>query len=614
MAVKRIGELLIEAGLINEEQLNQGLAAAKEKKMKVGAALVELGFASEMDIAQTLGYQLNIPFADFSSLDVDPTASERVKLELAQKNVLFPVEVTPQGMTVAMSDPLNLAAIDDIRFATGLQVIPLVATTSDVNAAIKKYYLKEEPVAEAAGAPGVAAAPAEEVEELVPGKKDRLVELVREKEDVDIEEVTKKSSAPPIVSLVETLFIAGVDQIASDIHLEPQEKAVKVRFRIDGVIKSAKQLPKWVQGPVTARLKSMAKLDVGETRVPQEGRMKLRVGDKVLEVRVRTLPGRYGEMVGLGLLEPQSTIPELKSLGLNQADEQRLMDTIKARQGVVLVTGPVGAGGTTLLYAMLEQVKNDSIKVVTLEDPPKYEVKDINQMAISDTTGLSFSEGLHFVLKHDVDVILVAEMRDSATAMEAFMAAIAGRLIFSALHTVDAASAITQLKSIGVPVHLIASALKGIVAQRLVRRLCAKCREQYAPDAEELRSVGITKPIQAKLYRAKGCDECKGTGYMGKTGIFEVLTVDATMESLIDSDASEQQIRKAAAAAGMKGLLDDGLRKVGQGITSIDEVARVVHPPKELTQAPPPPPAPQASPAPAAPPKVAPPQAAPPKA
>ncbi len=562
MTVKKIGELLVESGLISPEQLEEALKESRVGKgLRVGAIIAKKGYASEVDIAQTLSFQLNIPFVDISSATVDPEAIKIVSENLAKKYLLVPLYLERKVLKVAMTDPLNLNAIDDIRFSTGMEVKPCVATLSDVTGAILRYYHLNEPIEDLIG-------------DL---KKDKHVEVVHESDaNLDISEQVRKSAAPPIIKMVDSIIIHGADNRASDIHIEPQERGVKLRIRVDGLMRETMQLPKWVQGPITSRIKLMAKMDIAERRVSQDGRIKVRLGDKGLDIRVSTLPTQYGETVVMRILDPKAELHDLAGVGLLKEDLERVKDLIERPQGVVLVTGPTGSGKTSTLYAMIGHIKKEEINIITIEDPIEYELKDVNQVAVNEKTGLTFSYTLRSVLRQDPDVILVGEMRDAETAIIAHQASLTGHLVFSTLHTNDAISSVIRLKNMGIPSYMIASALNGIVAQRLIRTICPNCKKEYSPGTEEIRRSGV-KWTGKKLYRGAGCPSCNGTGYSGRTGVFEVLPVNARVRSLISSDAPEHEIISAALEAGMIRLHLDGLKKVAAGLTTLDELTRVIY-------------------------------------
>ncbi len=564
MAGKKIGELLVESGLITEAQLQEALEESKKNTgTRIGSLLVKKGYAKEIDISQTLSFQLNIPFVDLSAVAIDPEAIKLVSEKLARKYLLVPLYFERKALVVAMSDPLNLNAVDDVSFSAGLPVKPCVATPTDIADAIRLHYHISQPI--------------EDLLVDLKVKADKPIEVVEEIDtERDISEQVKKSSAPPIIKIVDSIIIHGVENRASDIHLEPQEKWVKVRMRIDGLMRETMQLPKWVQGAVTSRIKLMAKMDIVERRISQDGRIKVRLADKYLDLRISTLPTQYGEKVVMRILDPKAAMINLDSIGLSDQGLEWVVDIITRPQGVVLVTGPTGCGKTSTLYAMIERIKREEINIITIEDPIEYELKGVNQVQVNEKTGLSFSYTLRSVLRQDPDIILVGEMRDSETALIAFQASITGHLVFSTLHTNDAVSTVIRLKNLGLPSYLIASSLNGIIAQRLVRKICSQCKESYVPTEDELKRLGLSLEEQ-KLYQGKGCKNCGGTGFAGRTGIFEILNVNNKIKDLIAQEASEQEITKAAVESGMISMYMDGLKKVLAGITTIEELNRVVY-------------------------------------
>jgi len=569
MAVKKLGELLVESALITEAQLQEALEESKKSSgVRIGAILVKKGYATEIDIAQTLSFQLNIPFIDISAATIDPEAIQLVNEKVSRKYLLLPLYIDDKVLMVAMSDPLNLNAIDDVRFSAGMEVRPCVATPSDIAEAIRIHYHLTQPI--------------EDLLYDMQIKADKSVEVLQEIDsERDLAEQVKKSSAPPIIKMVDSIIVLGAESKASDIHLEPQEKWVKVRVRVDGLMREVMQLPKWVQGAVVSRIKLMAKMDIVERKISQDGRIKVRLGDKNLDLRISTLPTQYGETVVMRILDPKGAMISLNNIGLLEKDAASVINVIERPQGVVLVTGPTGCGKTSTLYAMIENIKREEINIITIEDPIEYELKGVNQVHINEKTGLTFSYTLRSILRQDPDVILVGEMRDGETAIIAFQASITGHLVFSTLHTNDAVSSIIRLKNIGVPPYLVASSLNGIVAQRLVRKLCPQCKEEYAPGEEELKRLGVPQNEAQKLYRGRGCKSCGGTGYSGRVGIFEVLEVNNKIRDLITADASEQEVTRSAIEAGMTTMQTDGLKKVIKGLTTMEELHRVVYISKE---------------------------------
>ena len=564
MATKKLGELLVESGLITQEQLDTALREEKQKGKRLGNVLVEKGFATELDIAQTLAYQINIPYIDVRTAVIEPEAIKLISEKLARKHVLIPLYIEKKNIIrIAMADPLNMEALDDIRFSTGYQCIPMVATATDIIFAIKTQYHLSLPIEDIVG-------------DMV---KDTLVEIIRDKDTPkDTEELLKKSEAPPIIKMVDSIIIHGIENRASDIHVEPHDKMVHLRERVDGLMKEVMQLPKWVQGAITSRIKIMAKMDIAERRIPQDGRIAVRIAGRELDMRISTLPTQYGEKVVMRILDSKATTLALDEVGLSTTALDRVKAIIERPQGIVLVTGPTGSGKTSSIYSMISHIKKPTVNVITLEDHIEYKLEGVNQVAIHEKIGLTFAYCLRSVLRQDPDVILVGEMRDHETAEIAHQASITGHLVFSTLHTTDALSSISRLKNMGIQPYSIASALNGIVAQRLVRKICESCKEEYKPTDEELLRVGIKakKGDRPKLYRGKGCKECGETGYYGRTGVFEILVANSQIRDMIVSEQSEETIRKVAIASGLVPMHKDGISKVRHGITTLDELHRVV--------------------------------------
>ncbi|MBI3753076.1 MAG: Flp pilus assembly complex ATPase component TadA [Deltaproteobacteria bacterium] len=565
MAAKKLGELLVDAWLITKEQLDIVLEEEKNQKGKrLGTLLVEKGFTTELDIAQTLAFQLNIPYIDLHTAVIDPEAIKLVPENLATKHIIIPLYTEKRNiLRIAMADPLKMEALDDIRFSTNYECSPMVATQTDILLAIKTHYHLSLPIEEIVG-------------DMV---KEKFIEIVHDKEHIkDTEELLKKSEAPPIIKMVDSIIIHGIESRASDIHIEPQERMVKLRERVDGLMRDVMQLPKWVQGAVTSRIKIMANMDIAERRVPQDGRIPVRITGRELDLRISTLPTQYGEKVVMRILDTKTTSLTMDEIGLSASAHDRIKAIIERPQGIVLVTGPTGSGKTSSLYAMISHIKTPEVNVITLEDPIEYKLEGVNQVAINEKVGLTFAYCLRSVLRQDPDVIFVGEMRDTEKAEIAHQASITGHLVFSTLHTTDAISTIIRLKNMGIQPYLMASALNGIVGQRLVRKICESCKTSYMPPEEELLTVGVKakKEDRPNLFRGKGCKECGGTGYHGRTGVFEVLVVNSQIKDMIVSDESEEAIRKIAIASGMISMYRDGIAKVRQGITTLDELQRVV--------------------------------------
>ena len=563
---KNIGEILLEYHLITKEQLARGVEEQRKSDKRLGEVLTDLGYISEEKLARALSAQLGIPYTDLSSTVVEPEAIDLFKEKVARKNMAIPLSVDKRFITVAMADPLDFAAIHDINFATNREVRPTVAPPKEIKAAIRRYYHLSQPL-----------------EKIIGEIQTDSIEVISTSESRSdsegIEEAARTSGSPPIIRLVNSVLVHAVRNKASDIHFEPREKSVRVRERVDGLLMDAFEFPKLVQGAVTSRVKIMATMDISEKKIPQDGRIKVKVEGRDLDLRVSTLPTNFGEKITIRVLDSGAAPAQLEDMGPTKKDYLRIRSIIERPQGIVLITGPTGCGKSTTLYSMVNHIKTDAINIITLEDPIEYELKGINQVGINEKTGLTFPFALRAVLRQDPDVIMVGEMRDVETAKIAIEASLTGHLVLSTLHTNTAVAAMTRLKNLGISPYLIASSLNGVIAQRLVRKICEKCKEPYTPTPEELFKMKARgkNSSEMKFYKGKGCPACTDTGYKGRIGIFEVLIVDSQVRDLVSNDGGEESILKAASESGMSHMSEDGIDKIYQGITSIDELFRVIH-------------------------------------
>ena len=561
----KLGEILLKSNLITREQLNKAVEEQKSGK-RLGEALCTLGFVSEEKLAWALSVQLGIPYVDLNTAVVEPEALETLTEKFALKNMALPLNVDKRTITVAMGDPLDFGAINDISFASGREVRPVVAPFKEVKSAIRRFYHLAQPLQKILG-------------EIQGGSLEVIGEPENAFEEDGVEEVVRKGESPPIIRLVNSIVIHAARNQASDIHFEPREKSVKVRERIDGILIETFEFPKLVQGAVTSRIKIMARMDIAEKKIPQDGRIKVRVENRDLDLRVSTLPTNYGEKITVRILDTKAVKLSLEKIGLSKNDRSRVLGVINLPQGMVLITGPTGSGKTSTLYGMVNQIKTEAINIITLEDPIEYELGGVNQVGINEKTGLTFPFALRSVLRQDPDVIMVGEMRDRETANIAIEASLTGHLVLSTLHTNTAVAAIIRLKNLGIPSYLIASSLNGVIAQRLVRKICQHCKQPYTPTLEEITKMRLRgrDPATLPSFKGAGCTHCNRTGYRGRVGVFEVLTVDAAIRELIARDAAEPTLLRAALEGGMRHLLEDSLEKVSEGITSIEELLRVVY-------------------------------------
>jgi type IV pilus assembly protein PilB len=542
--------MLVDSGVVTEAQLMDALEVQKTKGGQLGRVLVDLGFATQAAILSILADQIGIRFIEFKDVHPDANAVAAVPRDLAVRYTLMPVGFDQKGrLIVAMADPQNVLALDDLRIVTGFDCIPAIATREDIVSTIEDTYR-------------VAAHLTEDMEEAF---ADELAAL---------SEVT---SDAPIVKLVNFMITKAVTERASDIHIEPQDKDLRVRYRIDGVLHEMMRSPKSAQAAILSRFKIMADMDIAETRKPQDGHVSISVGGHALDLRVSTLPTVYGERVVLRILRKDSILLRLSDLGFLPGSLERFESSFKKPYGAVLVTGPTGSGKSTTLYAAVNVLNEVHRHILTAEDPVEYRLDGVNQVQMNVRAGLTFAAALRSFLRCSPDVILVGEIRDTETANIAIESALTGHLVLSTLHTNDSASAITRLTEMGVEPFLISSSVDCVLAQRLARTLCSECKEEYEPPRQMLLDAGYpAHELPETVWRAVGCRRCGGTGYRGRTGLHEVLKVSEEISRLCVTGASSDVIKRTAMAEGMLTLRQDGLEKVRLGITSVEEVARVV--------------------------------------
>ena len=591
---KKIGECLIQAGLITEEDLQIALAEHRRTGDRIGAVLVRLNFATEKQITKALAYQLGFQYASLADDPPDPAAIVLIPKEVALKRVCVAVRLEKNLLTVAMSDPLLFSLVQDLEFQTGYRIKQVVSTRTDILDAIESGYPdKALSRLHGAGTPGGLIAPASPARGLrTPDEGNPYSSLVRRPEDEVFEQpassgagARESGDSAPIVDLVDLVVNSAITSRASDIHIEPMEKGVLVRHRLDGLLKEVMDLPKWVHEGLVARLKIMAEMDIAEKRLPQDGRLRVKTEEgKDVDFRVSTLRTLYGEKIVLRVLDHRKGAPPLEELGLSASAMEEMRRFLKHQHGMLLVVGPTGSGKTTTLSSALTSIRSGKTNIITIEDPIEYQIPGVNQTQVNEKAKLTFAGALRAILRQDPDVVLVGEIRDQETAKIAMQAAQTGHLVLSTLHTDDAPSTITRLMDIGLEPYVIASALVGVVAQRLVRRLCVTCRRQYTPGADTLRSLNILEPDAAQFvfYRAVGCEDCNHTGYRGRIALYEVMRVTDKVRRLIAQRAGEEMVREAAMSAGMISLGEDGLAKVKAGVTTAEELLRVVTEVKEM--------------------------------
>ncbi|HEY2954912.1 MAG TPA: ATPase, T2SS/T4P/T4SS family [Candidatus Eisenbacteria bacterium] len=565
---KRLGDLLLEKKLITAEKLAEGVAEQKKSGQLLGATLIKMGALAEDALLALLQEQLSLPLVDLREVSVDEQVLAAIKEELAKKYLALPIEIEGRStLVVAMADPLNVAALEDLRFHSGLFIKPVLASGSQISEAIERFYHMDRSMGEL-------------IKKII-AKDEEEVAVAKVLGDEEGEEqgLVQDGEGRPIIRLTNWLLSRACEERASDVHIEPQDHELLVRFRVDGLLREAQKLPKWTQGAIVSRIKVLSNLDIAEKRAPQDGRLKLQIGDRRVDMRVSTLPVAHGEKAVIRIVNNSATLVKLADLGFQGDDLKRFQGYLDRPQGIVLVTGPTGSGKSTLLYAALREIQDETINIVTVEDPVENLVSGINQVQVDEKGKKTFAGALRAILRQDPDVVMIGEIRDKETAQIAVRASVTGHLVLSTLHTNDAAGAVTRLTDLGLEPFMVASSLVGVVSVRLVRRLCPKCRETYEAGAASLNRFGHggSENGSVTLYRGRGCKNCNDSGYHGRTGIFEVLNVDDTLRGLILSSASDQAIRQAAVEAGMRSIGEDGLRKVLAGITTLEEVARTVY-------------------------------------
>jgi len=559
---KRIGDILIEQGLITSQQLKEALEMQKNGSSKrLGEIFVETGAINKEELYNILQYVYESEYVDLSNYVIDPEVISLISEKAALRFKLIPISKNNDELTIAMANPLDVYAIDFIRDHTKIKKIKtLLASEEDVISAITNYYEMGE---------------YDDIIEKL-GKEVIYKEGEEEEDSKKLEAISKEA---PIIQLVNMLIVQGVKDRASDIHIEPNKKGLLIRFRVDGMLDDIKTLPNTIKSAVISRIKILAKMDIAERRLPQDGRFQVKFGNREVDLRVSTIPTVLGEKVVLRLLDKSKGLIKLEQLGFIPEQLDNFKSIIAKSYGIILITGPTGSGKTTTLYAALNQVNSKDKNIITTEDPVEYKLDRINQIQIMPKINLTFANTLRSILRQDPDIIMVGEIRDAETAQIAVQAALTGHLVFSTLHTNDAASALTRLIDMDVETFLISSSVIAVIAQRLVRVICEKCKEEYIPEENILRGLNIKDKLnndgKIKLYRGKGCPFCKNTGYYGRTSIYELIVLNEEIRSLIISKASSNIIKDAAIKKGMKTLKDCGLEKAIQGITTIEEVIRV---------------------------------------
>ncbi len=557
----RLGDMLVKAALITREQLTQALQQQQTSGGRIGTNLVKLGFISEDDITSFLSRQYGVPSINLSHFEIDGGVIKLIPSEIAQKHQVIPINRTGNVLTVAMADPSNIFAIDDIKFMTGFKVEPVVAAETSIRNSINKYY-------DSAGL----------VEDIMKNFDDKEVEALRDAEDdINAADLGKAAEDAPVVKLVNLILTDAIKKGASDIHIEPYEKSFRVRYRIDGVLYDVMQPPTRLKAAITSRIKIMSQLDIAERRLPQDGRIKIKMSGREMDYRVSTLPTLFGEKVVLRLLDKGNLQLDMTKLGFGPEALADFEKGLLLPYGMVLVTGPTGSGKTTTLYSALNRLNKVDTNIMTAEDPVEFNLAGINQVQTKAEIGLTFAAALRSFLRQDPDVIMVGEIRDYETAEIAVKAALTGHLVLSTLHTNDAPSTISRLLNMGVEPFLVSASTNVIVAQRLARRVCQSCREVAAVPPDGLTNVGFSadEARTLKTFKGKGCAACSETGYKGRVALYEVMLIKDNIKEAILQGASAMELRELGRQNGMLTLREAGLQKIREGMTTVEEVLRV---------------------------------------
>jgi len=556
-ARKRLGEFLIEAGLITQEQLQKALNIQKTTNKKLGEVLVENGFVTEDQIIEVLEYQLGIPHVKLDRYPIDQECVKLISETLAKRHTVLPIKMERDKLIIAMSDPLNIFALEDVQIYTGKQVQPVLAKEEEIKRFINKYYGKQE-----------ALKAAEEFK-----KENKALRLDRNKNPRTSEDYVQG----PIVKLVNSIFEQAINQRASDIHIEPFEEEVRIKFRIDGILYEIMKVEYELHAPLVARIKVIGNMDIAEKRLPQDGRTTFEIYDREYDMRISSLPTVFGEKIVIRIADKREFLKDKKNLGFLEHDLKQYEKLISSPHGIILVSGPTGSGKSTTLYTALRELNTGDRNIITVEDPVESTIYGVNQVEVNPKAGLTFATALRSILRQDPDIIMIGEIRDRETAEIAVRAAITGHLVLSTIHTNDAPSSVTRLIDMGVEGFLISSSLIGVIAQRLVRRICPYCKEEYIASFDEIKALGLEYDREYKLYRGSGCLYCGHKGYIGRTGIYEILTIDKELRTAITKGVSSDELKDLAVKKGMVTLKNSCIQKVLNGETTVEEYLRVTY-------------------------------------
>lgn len=562
MAAERIGELLVKENLISASQLMKAQEFARKEGGRLSASLTKLGFIKESELTGFLSKQYGVPSIDLTSFEIDPEIIRLIPEDVSKKHLVIPVNKVGSSLILAMSDPSNIFAIDDIKFLTGYNIEVVVASEDAIKAAIDKYYQDE----------GL------KFNDVLADFEDEDVEVVNEDDDVNLADLAKSSEDAPVVKLVNLILMEAIKKGASDIHIEPYEKHLRVRYRVDGVLQEQMRPPQKLKSAISSRLKIMSSLDIAERRLPQDGRIKLKYGKgQDMEYRVSVLPTLFGEKIVLRLLDKGNLQLDMTKLGFGEVQLKDFKTAIHQPYGMVLVTGPTGSGKTTTLYSALAELNQITENISTAEDPVEFSIAGINQVQMHEDIGLNFAAALRSFLRQDPDIIMVGEIRDFETAEIAIKAALTGHLVLSTLHTNDAPSTVSRLLNMGIEPFLVASALNAILAQRLARKICEECKEPDKVPVQSLLDIGVNPDMAntIKVNKGKGCATCNGSGYKGRIALYEVMVMKDELKDFVLNGASTSELKREAIRLGMQTLRQSAINKIAEGVTTIEEALRV---------------------------------------
>lgn len=560
---RMIGQILKDKNLIDEAKIRQALAIQKDKGGVIGKIFIEMGWVTEDEVLCALGEQFGMDTVNLDELEISPDVIQKVPVAMANIYRVVPVTFKDDLLTIAMADPMNIQVLDDLRIMLHCEVQGSVSNEDQIQRAIEKYYAD----ADNDTIDGLLADLAEDQE---------MAEVTEKKDSYDLDDVSKMAESPPVIKLLNLILMQAIKDKGSDIHFEPFERDFKIRYRVDGVLYEMMPPPPHLAMALISRIKVMSNLDIAETRLPQDGRIELSIGGRPVDLRVSTLPTMYGESCVMRILDRTVVNLDLESVGLREQELVAMRKYIAKPNGIVLVTGPTGSGKTTTLYSALSEANTIDIKIITTEDPVEYDIEGIMQCQVNEDVGLTYSAALRSILRQDPDKVLVGEIRDRETAGIAVEAALTGHLVFSTLHTNDAPGSVARLIDMGIEPFLISATLEGIIAQRLVRRICKNCKVEYDPQLEEVLEVGLQpEDLGGKKFAyGKGCNNCNKTGYRGRTALFEIMTCSDNIKQAILESASSSQIRDIAREEGMRTLRESGLLCIFDGVTTIEEVVR----------------------------------------